>query len=128
MTTENETPEQKEPTLADVKRIAEEAAAKAEEAKTAAEAKRDIQQTVKEKANDAGIPFSDEDAKRLADVIIAELEARGAFEEPDEEKPEPQESAKPEGEAIPPPESHPETEAPPRKKLTFAERFVGRKG
>lgn len=62
------------------------------------------------------IELSDEDADKLADVIITKLDQRGAFDPP------PEPVAAPPAEQ-PSPESAPQPEAQQMRKQSFAERF-----
>jgi hypothetical protein len=128
-------PAEKEPTIQDVMAIAEKAGADAAAARTAAEARPEVRQTIKDEAAARGLDLSDEDCKRIADVTITQLEARGAFDEtpppgpaesppPAEAPAEPAAPAHPEG-AAPSGAGHSEGDPPPKKR-TFAERFMGR--
>jgi hypothetical protein len=127
-------PEKKEPTLAEVQEIAIEASKVAAEAKSAAEAKENVQTSIETETEKRGIEFSDEDYKKMADAIIVGMEARGVFEEGPEPTPT-QEPSPPDGSQPPtaqpsststPPVSEPPADSGPKKR-TFAERFVGRK-
>ncbi len=128
--------EKREPTLAEVvemsqameKRLAE------LEASTAAEAKPEVEEQLKEEAHKQGIELSDEDAGKIATMMIAEFEKRGAFGEPpsgDAAPVPPEETAQPDpgtggvgegGEAAP---EGPGAEVAPQRK-SLAERFAGR--
>jgi hypothetical protein len=59
--------------------IAQQAQATAEEAKTAAEARSKVATAVEQEGERQGLDISEEQAKMIAGVFIAELEARGAF-------------------------------------------------
>lgn len=134
-------PEKKEPTLAEVQEIAQNAAKVAAEAKSKAEAREGVEQSIREDTEKSGINLSDDDCKKIADATIAGLEARGAFEEVVEEENPPtpaqsqgtaggtteqQSPAAPPAQSAPPVPSVPPTDTQPKKK-TLAERFVGRK-
>ena len=131
--------EPKEPTMAELAEMSQKAMAVAEEAKTAAEARADVQQAVETEAEDKGYEISEEQAKMIAGVMIAEMEARGAFEPQagsapaavDEGATGPEPGAEPVGEpagegveAPAPPPAEGSEQAPRRKSL--AERFQGR--
>jgi hypothetical protein len=140
--TENANPETppepaKQPTLADIQAIAEEASKTAAEAKSKAEALEGVQTTVETEAEKQGVALSEEDCKKIADATIAGLEARGAFEEEVEETvpptPAPGVDTSTPASTTPAPSSTASPTAPTAgqdsgpKKRTIAERFVGRK-
>lgn len=137
--TNDNTPEKKEPTLAEVQALAQKASETAMEAKTVAEAKQNVQTEVQKEADKQGLDLSDEDAKKIANALVTQLDSMGVFEEGnkegDQNLPTPAATA---------PESSPQTTTaePPTapapsaddtgkvdsapKKRTFAERFMGR--
>lgn len=121
----------KEPTMAEIMEIAKAAQSTAEEAKTAAEAKASVAATVEEEAEAKGLEITEDQAKMIAGITIAELERRGAFPDPGEGGGEP--PAPVEGEQPPPPVEGappvpPAPPAPPEQapeKKSLAERFRG---
>lgn len=111
-----------EPTPADVAAIAQaggSAAAQAPEGATKDEIREIVREAVKAEADERNLRgFSDDDAKQIATITIAQLEARGAFETP-----EPTPAGTPAGTPEPTPAPTPEPEEAPAKR-TFAERFL----
>jgi hypothetical protein len=61
--------------------IAQQAMKAAEEAKTAAEARTAVKESVKEDAAEQGLQLSEAEAEMIANMTIAQLEQRGAFGE-----------------------------------------------
>lgn len=153
---ETEGTEPAEPTLAQVAEIAEKAAQAAAEAKTMAEAKRDVAKAVEDESERQGVTISKEDAQQIGDAIIAGMEARGIFADeasqtppagPPESNPptpgpassEPPSQSEPSSPGTTPASPAPSMQTPPDenqpsggdkdhtpRKRTFAERFVGR--
>lgn len=139
MSDESNTPPEtgkREPTLAEVQALAEQASKTAMEAKTVAEAKTNVERDVKDKADAEGLKLSDEDAKKIADAFVTQLEAMGMFEDTEKgggNAPVPPGNAAPADGASPqtttaPPPSVPAPSATDTvpKKRTFAERFMGK--
>lgn len=125
-------PQNKEPTLAEVQAIAEAASKTALEAKTAAEAKPEVKKAVDDEAAKQNVNLSDEDAKKIADMLVTQLDAMGVFEEAsnDNVPPTPAATAA-EGSAPTAPAAPPSAPAPPADdssptRKTFSERFMGR--
>jgi hypothetical protein len=120
--------------FAKLQALAESANQKAEEAKTAAEARQDVKQEVIDKGEKEGLKVDEQTAELLANAVVSQLEARGAFGAPAAE-PEPDPSAAPPATgapAVPEPGPRPAVppdptvvEEPPKKK-SLAERFQGR--
>jgi hypothetical protein len=73
--------ENRDPTPQEMMAVAEKAQKTAEEAKTAAEARRDVAAEVQVEGEKQGFDITEEQAQMIADVFIANLEARGAFPE-----------------------------------------------
>ncbi len=65
--------------FAKLQAIAEGANKTAEEAKTAAEARAEVKESVKEDAAAQGLKVDEQTAELLANAVVAQLEARGAF-------------------------------------------------
>lgn len=126
-----------EPTLAEVKALAEAASQTAMEAKTAAEARPQVEQAVKDEARKEGVDLSDEDAKKIANALVTQLDAMGVFEDKEEENNPPTPAATAadtsaqnpndaqQSAPVPPAPDSPSTDSAPKKR-TFAERFMGR--
>lgn len=120
--------------FAKLQRMAKQATKTAEEAKTAAEARGTVKTAVVEEGEAQGIKVDEETATMIANVTIAQMEARGAFGNMPEPAPaapapeggEPAPAPVPvEGEPPPPPaegEVQEEAFEPPQKK-SLAERF-----
>lgn len=141
MSDENNTPPEpakREPTLAEVQALAETASKTAMEAKTAAEAKNNVERDVKADAAKQGIDLSDEDAKKIANALVTQLDSMGVFAEADTNTGAPvpptpapgaDEASTPPATATPPPADGPpapaSTDSVPKKR-TFAERFMGK--
>lgn len=124
-----------EPTPAELRAMILKLGEEVAEARSAAEAHSKVEDTLTSEG------VSDEDAAKIADGVIAGLEARGVFEEPASEEPAPPtpvpeptaggEPASGESEGTPtPPPVNPvpgdEIDRRPEKR-TFAERFMGKR-
>lgn len=68
--------------FAKLQALAEGANKTAEEAKTAAEARRDVKDSVIEEGQAQGLKVDEQTAELLANAVVAQLEARGAFGAP----------------------------------------------
>ncbi|HEX3561826.1 MAG TPA: hypothetical protein VHU24_03220 [Solirubrobacterales bacterium] len=68
--------------FAKLQTIAEQANKTAEEAKTAAEARADVKETVQEEGEAQGLEVDEQTAELLANAVVSQLEARGAFGAP----------------------------------------------
>jgi hypothetical protein len=126
--------------FAKLQAMAEQATKTAEEAKTAAEARGTVKDAVVEEGEAQGIKVDEETATMIANVTIAQMEARGAFTPQGEVEPPPAPpadgSVPPTPAAVPPPVpvSPVEGEVPPASsveeeqapgKKSLAERFFG---
>lgn len=126
--------------FAKLQAMAEQATKTAEEAKTAAEARGTVKEAVKEEGEAQGIKVDEETATMIANVTIAQMEARGAFAPQGEVEPPPapvEGAVPPPPAAVPPPAPAPpvEGEPPPPApaaedeqvpgKKSLAERFFG---
>jgi hypothetical protein len=129
--------------FAKLQQIAEQANKTAEEAKTAAEARRDVKDNVIEEGEAQGMKVDEQTAELLANAVVSQLEARGAFGAPPAGG---EPAVPPTGEpaavppAVPPapapaPASEPPAPAPdptglgdetPPRKRSLAERFQGK--
>lgn len=97
----------------EVAKAAGEAASKAD---NPTDARQNAETEIRRTADKVQLELSDEDAKKIAQLLVAEMEARGAFEEPPEkiESDEPQTAG----------EHQQEVAQVPQKK-SMAERFLG---
>lgn len=125
-----------QPTVSDLHALAERALRTAEEAKqdakSAAQTKRDVEDDVRKVGESHGFQIGEDEAKMIAEMTISQLEARGAFSRDDGgalESPEDGETLEPSVDAKESAVSEPvetiENEAAPRPK-TLAERFQGK--
>jgi hypothetical protein len=111
--------------------IAQEALKAAEAAKTAAEARPAIEAAAEEEAEAQGTKIGEDESRAIADALIAQMEARGAFTEGT--PPEPPSAAESGGEPQGGPEPHPEAPVAPEaeespRKPSLAERFQHKSG
>lgn len=107
-----------QPTPDDVSAIASATQTSVENSTSPEEARTNATATIREETAARNIELSEEQIKFMVDMMITELEKRGAFEKP----PAPEALTPAETAAPVTPENPPE---PPRRK-TWAERFVGR--
>lgn len=127
--------------FAKLQALAESANKKAEEAQTAAEARRDVKDDVIEKGEAQGLKVDEQTAELLANAVVSQLEARGAFGAPAAEPAAPADPTAPAAAPAAAPPAAPAAPAPaaasdpappvepvqqqPGKK-SLAERFLGK--
>lgn len=124
----------KEPTAAEAMSIAQEALKAAEAAKTAAEARPAIEAAAEEEAEAQGTAIGEDETRAIADALIAQMEARGAFSDPTAQAP--PTAVDGDSGAAPPgnqPEGEPQSPAAPEaedapRKPSLAERFQRKTG
>lgn len=139
MSDDNNTPNEppkKEPTLAEVQELAEQASKTAMEAKTAAEARQTVAADVKDSADKKGLDLSDEDAKKIADALVTQLDSMGLFEDSKNEPVPPTNASTADGASPPTPSATPSSAGTPQpaadsgdtqpKHRTLAEKFMGK--
>ncbi len=123
--------------FAKLQQIAEQANKTAEEAKTAAEARAEVKETVKEEGEAQGLKVDEQTAELLANAVVSQLEARGAFGAPAEpaapaepvvpgEPAAPAAPVEPAAPAAPAPEPTGLGDEQPPKRKSLAERFQGK--
>jgi hypothetical protein len=125
--------------FAKLQALAEGANKTAEEAKTAAEARQDVKDNVIEEGEAQGLKVDEQTAELLANAVVSQLEARGAFGQPpaggdqppvdpavpvDPAAPPAPVAPDPAGPPAPDPTDLGDEQAPARKSL--AERFQGK--
>lgn len=123
--------------FAKLQALAEGANKTAEEAKTAAEARKDVKDNVIEEGEAQGLKVDDQTAELLANAVVSQLEARGAFGQPPAGGEPPPPAGPPADPAVPPVVPEPGAappppdptglgdELPPSRK-SLAERFQGK--
>lgn len=124
------------PTAADAAAVASAAGEAAAASGSAAEAQENVQQAVDRTAADRGIQMTEADKRGIVDGLVAELERRGAWQDPTPPAPAtppataagqpttPPPTASSDGGAAPSPNA-PDADVPVPRKKTLAERFQG---